>query len=80
MPARSRSTSDSCVGSTVVSDGNTALVFMPSSASPRIAADARYGLADGSTTFTSTFPPYALPAPPLTNRTAASRFSVPQHA
>ena len=52
---------------------------MPSSAGPGMAAVAMYGLADGSTTLTSTLAPRGLAAPAGRNRTAASRFSVPQH-
>src|SRR6476660_5942050 len=51
---------------------------MPSSASPRIVAVAKDGFADGSTIFTSTLAPNGLLLPPTRNRTAASRFSVPQ--
>ena len=48
-------------GSTVISGGSAALCSMPSSARPRIAAVAKYGLADGSTIFTSTLAPCGLP-------------------
>src|SRR5271154_891069 len=80
MPARLRSESDSAAGSTLVSGGSTAFSLIPSSANPRIAAVAKYGLADASTTLTSTLPPTGLPGPPTMKRSAASRFSVPQQA
>ena len=78
MPASARCSSVSVDGSTVVSGGRDSFCSMPSSASPRIVAVAKYGFADGSMTFTSTLAPCGLLLPPTRNRTAASRFSVPQ--
>ena len=77
-PTAAASASLNSDGLTVTSGGSVRLRSMPSSASPRIAAVAKYGLADGSTAFTSTLAPRGFASPSPTNLTAASRFSVPQ--
>ena len=79
MPACLRWSSVSVAGSTVVSGGKRQLAFDAVEGEAEYRRGREYGLADGSMTFTSTFAPCGLLGPPIRNRTAASRFSVPQH-